>query len=42
MSKTTKAQIWTLWYDGYSVYEIAEALDLSEYDVIRILQPAGY
>ena len=42
MSKTIKAQIWTLYYEGYSVYEIAEALDLAEYDVIRILQPKGY
>ena len=42
MSKTLTAQIWSLYYEGYMVHEIAEALDISEWSVIQTLQPAGY
>lgn len=42
MSKSLRMKIWDLYYQGYYVHEIADALDISEYDVIRVLKPNGY
>ena len=42
MSRSTTQAIWALYYEGFTVREIADELNLSEYDVIRTLQPDGY
>lgn len=42
MSKSLRMKVWALYYEGYSFREIAEALDISEYEVVKIIRPAGY
>jgi len=42
MSGLTQHTIWQMYYEGYHVHEIAEYLDISEWDVIRVIQPKGY
>lgn len=42
MSKTLRAMIWSLYYEGYMVHQISDMLDVSEWQVIQVLQPEGY
>lgn len=42
MSKGLRQVIWALYYEGFTVREIADELNVSEYDVVRVIKPAGY
>lgn len=42
MSKSLRQKIWSMYYEGYYVHQIADALDISEYDVIRVIRSNGY
>ena len=43
MSKGIVDMIWYLYnYEGLSSGEIAERLGISEYEVIKVIQPSGY
>lgn len=42
MSKSLRMKIWSMYYEGYATREIADALDISEYMVITVLEPNGY
>lgn len=42
MSKSLRIKIWSMYYEGYQVHQIADALDISQYDVIRVLKPNGF
>ena len=42
MAKSLKMKIWSLYYEGYPMREIADALDISEYMVVQVIRPNGY
>ena len=35
-------KIWELYYRGYAAFEIANELDITEWEVIKVLNPLGY
>lgn len=37
MSKATRNKIWALYCEGYAVWQIASALDITEAQVVRVL-----
>ena len=39
LSKEIKDEIFHMYYEGYSTYEIAKKLDLAEVEVTRVLWP---
>lgn len=41
-SKVDADRIWELYYRGEPAFKIAEILGITEYDVIKVLQPNGY
>ena len=42
MSKGLKDLIWHYHYEGYSNDKIAELLDITVWEVVKVLRPNGY
>lgn len=42
MSKGLRNLIWQFHYEGYSNDKIADILDISVWEVVKVLQPDGY
>lgn len=40
--KSFRIKVFSLYYEGKTIREISDELDVSEYEVVKILRPRGY